>query len=112
MLNSGLLKICDRISLFRFSICVSEVGTICKEGGNRVFERSFSEVCIKRNYRLFDGWVYEWMDGWVDRYVAGWMNGVDDRWVCGWMALWVSSWINEEISLQLLGLYFKTLASH
>ena len=52
------------------------------------------------------------MDGWVDRYVAGWMNGVDDRWVCGWMALWVSSWINEEISLQLLGLYFKTLASH
>lgn len=54
-LNSGLLKICDRISLFEFSICVSEVGTICKEGGNRVFERSFSEVCIKRNYRLFDG---------------------------------------------------------
>ena len=53
-LNSGLLKICDRISLLEFSICVSEVGSICKEGGNRVFERSFSEVWIKRNYRLFD----------------------------------------------------------
>ena len=33
---------------------MSEVGSICKEGGNRVFERSFSEVWIKRNYRLFD----------------------------------------------------------
>ena len=55
-----------------------------------------------------DGGLAVWMGGYVDEWWDEWVGG----WVCGWMALWVSSWINEEISLQLLGLYFKTLASH
>ena len=78
---------------------------------------SWVDVCIDE---WKDGSIGGWRDVWVDGWMAVWMGGNVDEWwdewvdgrLCGWMALWVSSWINEEISLQLLVLYFKTLASH
>ena len=66
------------------------------------------------------GWMCGWMDVWVDGWMCGWMDGCVGGWMdvwvdgrmCGWMDVWVGRWIDEGISLQLLVLYFKTLASH
>ena len=49
----------------------------------------------RHSFPLLDGWVSEWVGGWVSGWVSEWVGGWVSEWVSEWVGGWVSGWVRE-----------------
>ena len=49
------------------------------------------------------GWMHEWVDGWLDEQMTGWTDDWMNGWMSGWMTGWMDDWMNGWMSGWMTG---------